>query len=284
MSSSTFTVTLAADRVRLGEDRHGAVHFTAVNATPRALRGIARAVPIGDTQKEWFTIDGDVMRPFAPGGKQDYDVAIQLPADAQSGEHRVRFDVVGVENPDADYGRSPEVTVLVPGLPSVKTLTKGYLTTALGAAAGGIIAGLVGTLPAALFLISALHQATVTNPNENIAQAFFDALFTSIAAILVAVVLGFIGLLLGIWVGPVLGAFIALRARAQTMVGLTVGLLAALQPLITAGLLALLIVAGNSTKNSGVVIAISAAIVVIDLALPALLARGAARLIRLRKL
>jgi hypothetical protein len=111
-----------------------------------------------------------------------------------------------------------------------------------------------------------------------------DALVTALAEVAVAVFLGLLGLLIGVWLGPVLGTFVALRARAQTLVGTTVGILAVLQPLITGGLFALLIVAGNATKSSPALIAITAVLALIDLILPALLARGASRLIRLHRL
>lgn len=99
-----------------------------------------------------------------------------------------------------------------------------------------------------------------------------------------AAILFALGLILGVWVGPVLGAFVALRLRAQTLVGLTVGLLVAVQAIVTVVLLVLLVVLGNAIKNQGVVIAMSIAFALIDIALPALLARGAARLIRVHQL
>ena len=93
-----------------------------------------------------------------------------------------------------------------------------------------------------------------------------------------------LGIVVGVWIGPVLGALVALRVRAQLSIGLTVGLLAVFQPIVTV-LLALAAVAiTNAIKGNGAAIATLVVAGLLDLTVPALLARAAARLIRLRRL
>lgn len=287
MTSSTFSVTAVSDRIRLGQDRHGSARFTAVNNSPRAIRGVARVIPLGDTQTEWFSIDGDAQRPFAPGASQEFEVMVQVAESVAAGEYRFRLDVIGVENPDDDYGRGPDATVVVAALPRPPAgpRGKGYVAAMAGSVAGGVIGALVGTLPGVLFLISALHQSPPSSPNESFGEAIAGAFASALAEALAAGLLLILGVLIGVWVGPVLGAFVALRVRAQTLVGLTVGIQTAFQPIFTVILIVLLVTLGNGIKNqTTAVIAVLIGLGLVDIVVPALLARGAARLIRLRQL
>ena len=281
---TSFNVTTSNDRIRLGADGRGRAQFTAVNSTPRSIRGRGRVVPQGDSRQDWFSLDGDAQRQFAPGSSEQFTVAIQLPTAGAAGEHRFRLDVVGVENPDEDYGQGPVVTVVLGAAPTPPARSRGYLTTVVGAVAGALLGGLVGTLPGTLVLISMIHQQPSSSPGSSIVQAVFEGVLAVIVEAVVAAALIGLGLLVGIWVGPVLGALVSLRTRAQSYVGLTVGLLAAFQLVVTVILVVLLVVIGNAIKNGTVVLVVAIALAVVDVAVPALLARAAARLIRTHSL
>jgi hypothetical protein len=106
-----------------------------------------------------------------------------------------------------------------------------------------------------------------------------------LAEALIAVLLIGLGILVGIWLGPVLGVLVALRVRALAYAGWTVGILVVVQPIVIALMTFLFFVIGNTmSKNSGLLIALAAVLAVLIIVLPSLLARGAARLLRAHSL
>jgi len=280
---TTFNVTTASTQIQIGMDHQARAQFTATNSGSRLIRGVAHVMPLGRADAAWFEIEGDVQRQFAPGTSQEFDVRIQIPPDTPAGAHQLRLDVIGVELPDEDFGQSPEVTFVIGAPPPVVT-SKGYLVTMIGAAAGGLIGVIVGTLPGTLAFIAFEHQAISTTPGVSIVQAFLQAFFEVLfVAILIGIVV-LLAIVVGVWIGPVLGALVALRVRAQSSIGLTVGLLAVFQPIVTVLLVLAAVAITNAIKGNGPAIATLVVAGLIDLTLPALLARAAARLIRVRRL
>jgi hypothetical protein len=280
---TTFNVVAASDRVPLDSSRHGRASFKATNTTSRQVRGQARVVTIGDSRPDWFSLEGDSQRLFAASATLQFDVAVELPAGA-SGEHKFRMSVVGIEVPDEDYGQSEPVSVTLAAAPAPPPKSKGYVTTFVGALAGALVGLLVGTLPGSIVLISAVHQTFTTNPNASIGEAIAQAFLQTLIVAIIGAALLIIGSLVGLWIGPVIGAYVALRARAHPYVGLTTGLLAVIQPILIVLLGLLAIVIFNSVKQANPQLAILIAFALVDIVVGPWLARGATRLIKLRKL
>lgn len=100
----------------------GSAVYGVTNKSDTNLSGRVSIQVAGDSKKEWFTIEGDAERPFAPGESQTVTVSVRVPRDAQPGEHKFRLRVVAVNDPDNDHMESPIGTIMVdaPGAPAAK--------------------------------------------------------------------------------------------------------------------------------------------------------------------
>jgi hypothetical protein len=112
--TSLFAITAASNTVLLGQNRAAETTFTVANTSGRAVRGRAKLGPDDLVQKKWLQPAGDVERDFAIAGAQQYVVKINVPPNASAGNYSLRLDMVGVENPDADYTEGPTVAFQVP--------------------------------------------------------------------------------------------------------------------------------------------------------------------------
>jgi beta-lactam-binding protein with PASTA domain len=111
--ATVFAITTPTDVLKLDADGHAEASFTVTNNTARPLRGLAKTRPLGDTKREWLKISGEPERDLAPGGTQQYNVTLSVPADASPGKYSFRLDVVSASNPDEDYTEGPTVTAEV---------------------------------------------------------------------------------------------------------------------------------------------------------------------------
>jgi hypothetical protein len=280
---TTFTVTTSTDRVKLDGSRRGRASFNATNISSRQIRGRAQVFSLGDSRPEWFSLEGDSQRPFPAGTSQQFDVLVELP-EAAAGQHQFRLDVIGVEVPDEDFGQSEPVIVALAGAPAPPPKSKGYLTTFAGAMLGGLAGALVGTLPGSIVFISLSHQTFANNPGASIGEVLAQAFVDTIVVALIGAALLLLGVFVGLWIGPVLGAYVALRSRVHLYVGWTVGLLAVIQPIVVVLLVLLAGLLFKSVKQAGPELAILIVLAVLAVAIPPWLARGAARLIKVHGL
>jgi hypothetical protein len=113
-TTAAFTITTPSTTAKLDANRKTQVAFTVTNASIQPLRGRARVVPMDGAKPEWFTLDGDAERAFASSGTQQYTVQINVPATAPAGKYKFQLKVVGVTNPDEQYGESQQVAFEVP--------------------------------------------------------------------------------------------------------------------------------------------------------------------------
>jgi hypothetical protein len=120
-TTAVFTITTPSTTAKLDANRKTQVAFTVTNASIQPLKGRARVVPMDGSKPEWFTIDGDAERTFASSGTQQYTVQINVPGTAPAGKYKFQLKVVGVANPDEQYGESQQVAFEVPQ--PVKTST-----------------------------------------------------------------------------------------------------------------------------------------------------------------
>lgn len=256
-----FTVTTPSVTVTLSEQRIGEVPFTVTNVSGRKLRARVKATPGAGAPGEWFLVQGDSEQNFEIGAARQFVVRVDPPLGAPAGTYTFRLDVVGIENPDDDYSEGPSCQVTIP--PSVGpqpklTTPRGYLTTLLGALAGGIVLNII------VVVLALLHD-----PND--CNGFWECVFREIFFWLFLIVLGF-GLML---VGASLGAAIALRIRRFRGHKLTGLFLAILMPLWS--FLMLITVFQLLDGHPIVAAALSPFLL---LAVPALLARMSVLLIR----
>jgi hypothetical protein len=112
--TATFSITTPSTTAKLDANRKAQAAFTVANASIQPLSGRARVVAIDGAKPEWFTIDGNVERAFASSGIQQYVVQVNVPATAPAGKYKFQLKVVGVANPDEQYGESQQVAFEVP--------------------------------------------------------------------------------------------------------------------------------------------------------------------------
>jgi hypothetical protein len=119
--ANPFTITTAADAVRLDSQGRGSTTFTVSNRSGQLRRGRARLVPSDPGQASWLSVDGEAERNFTADGTQQYTVRVAPPPGAPVGRYTFGLDVVSVENPDEEWSQGPKVAFEVgPSQPARK--------------------------------------------------------------------------------------------------------------------------------------------------------------------
>ena len=112
--ANTFSVTAVADKVSLDAQRKGLASFTVTNSTDQPVRGRGQIAATPPADPSWFTVVGNVSRPIAAGGTEQYPVQIAMPPAAPAGTYSFRLDAVNEANPDEDTTAGPTVTFVAP--------------------------------------------------------------------------------------------------------------------------------------------------------------------------
>ena len=92
----------------------GSVVFNVTNRSTESSAGRLSVVPSGSSKAEWFTLDGDNERTFAPGETQTATIKVSAPSDAAAGDYPFRLRAVAVNDPDNDHAEGPVATAKVP--------------------------------------------------------------------------------------------------------------------------------------------------------------------------
>lgn len=192
---SSPTTTVALRRTRDGYAT-GEASFTVANQTGHAVR--ARATPVAEGSTDWSWLDPDKPERNLQAGVSDlFIVFITVPPATTAGEYQFRLDVASVTLPDEEWGRGGSVRFQVPEAVVIDEPEKeeepGYLETVGGALGGGIAVG--GVLLLLGFLLGILVGG------DDLGKAILGFIFAVLGA------------LLGAWIGPLAGAFLALRIR-----------------------------------------------------------------------
>jgi hypothetical protein len=116
MAKSFTMTTNATDTLKVDAKGHADALFVVTNATARPVRGMARAKPLGDTKREWLTINGETERDFGGGATEQFTVNFDAPG-APKGKYPFRLDVASALNPDEDFTEGPTVNVEIAGPP-----------------------------------------------------------------------------------------------------------------------------------------------------------------------
>ena len=94
-----------------GKPQSGVATYSVTNRTAKVVTGRLSVQVAGGTKAEWFGIDGERERDFAPGESQSVSLSVTLPPDAPPGEHKFRLRIVAVNDPDNDHVESPVSTL-----------------------------------------------------------------------------------------------------------------------------------------------------------------------------
>ncbi|MET3723698.1 PASTA domain-containing protein [Sphingomonas trueperi] len=116
--------------------------------TNKALAPVTARLAVqvtGDAKSDWFAVEGERERPFAPGETQTVTVSIAVPPGAPPGEHKFRLRVVAVNDPDNDHVESPIGTIAVAAAPLAGGNAFPWWAVAIG----------IGTLVLLVFLFTA---------------------------------------------------------------------------------------------------------------------------------
>ena len=112
--TNIFAITAATNSVTLDNKREGEVAFTVSNSSGRPLRARAQVVAEGDASSDWFTLQGNVERELAIAGTEQVTVKVKVANEVTSGTYVFRLNMVGVVNPDEEFGEGPTVTLDIP--------------------------------------------------------------------------------------------------------------------------------------------------------------------------
>jgi len=264
-AAPVFTVTTPSVSLTLASNRMGEVPFTVTNVGNRALRARVRITPAPGAPPDWFSVVGDPEQDFELGAARQFVVRVDPPLGVPAGTYAFRLDAVGIEHPDDDYSEGPSCQVTVPGSkPPKLTTPRGYLTTIVGALAGGIVLELI------VVILGLTHNSHHDCTGLGFWGCLFKTIFAEAAFWFGLIVLGF-GLML---VGATLGCIIALRIRRFRGHKLTGTFFAVVMPVWSL----LMVVTVFQLLHSLIVVAATSPILL--LAVPAVLARGGVLLIR----
>lgn len=98
--------------------RTGSIVFNVTNRAATATPGRLSVQTAGQAKQDWFAIDGDKERSFAPGETQTISIKIAIPPEVAAGDYSFRLRVVSVNDPDNDHTAGPASVAHVEGAAS----------------------------------------------------------------------------------------------------------------------------------------------------------------------
>lgn len=101
------TVKLGGDIADPKAPRTGGAVFSVTNKSAERRAGRLSVRVIGETKAEWFAIEGEREREFAPGETQTASVRISVPPDTPPRDYSFCLRVVAVNAPDYDFAEGP---------------------------------------------------------------------------------------------------------------------------------------------------------------------------------
>lgn len=134
------TVTVSQDRIALGQERTAAFIFTVTNTAGTTLNYGVRVVAEGQSEEQWFTVQGDGERTLADNASEQVTVTVAPPADAEPGDYTFHPVIFRAESPGEDFTEGPRVAFSVPDRANQNTsfpwwiLIVGILVLVLGGA------------------------------------------------------------------------------------------------------------------------------------------------------
>ncbi len=118
--ANIFAITTATEDIKASTDGKATAVFTVTNTSNKPMRGIAKARPLGNTQQDWLSLDGETERDFSANGTQQFTVNFRKPVtQAAAGtpatpeKFPFRLDVASALNPDEQFTEGPTINVEV---------------------------------------------------------------------------------------------------------------------------------------------------------------------------
>jgi hypothetical protein len=111
--AKVFNITASNNSVKLDAAGNGEVSVTISNTLGRSLRGRAVAKPLGNTGKDWLSIEGSAERDFDTQTAHQYTVKITVPPGTEAGTYTFRVDGICLENPDELYDEGQSIAIEV---------------------------------------------------------------------------------------------------------------------------------------------------------------------------
>lgn len=110
----SFGITAVSSTLQLDGSGRGQVALTVSNALGRPLRARAQVQPVGETRREWLSIQGNPERSFTPDDTHHFTVQAVVPPGTPPGRYAFQLLVVNIENPDEEFALGPTVAIEVP--------------------------------------------------------------------------------------------------------------------------------------------------------------------------
>jgi hypothetical protein len=112
----TFEIPDGPTTIDASRSAEGSAVYSVTNTTSDTVDGRLGVRVSGASRDEWFTVDGNRERTFAPGETQTATIRVRFPGDAPAGDYPFRLRAVMVNDPDNDYAEGPMTTArLGPG-------------------------------------------------------------------------------------------------------------------------------------------------------------------------
>ena len=92
----------------------GTVTFNVTNKSGDSCDGRLSVIPSGNAKADWFAVEGNRERTFAPNETHSATIRITVPDAAAAGDYPFRLRAVAVGDPDNDHAEGPVTTAKVP--------------------------------------------------------------------------------------------------------------------------------------------------------------------------
>ena len=138
-----FIVTSAGEKVTLDESGRARAPFTVTNASAQPVKGRLVPRPRKPAKAEWFSINGESIRDFAPSAAEQVVVQLEVPLGSRPGSYKFRLDAVSEVDPDEVFTEGPFVAFEVAPQTKPKKRFPWWILAVVGAV---ILLAVIGVL------------------------------------------------------------------------------------------------------------------------------------------
>ena len=103
----TFQIPDGPTTIEGSRSAEGSAVYSVTNTTSDTVDGRLGVRVSGASRDEWFSIDGNRERTFAPGETQTATIRVRFPPDAPAGSYPFQVRAVAVNDPDNDHAEGP---------------------------------------------------------------------------------------------------------------------------------------------------------------------------------
>jgi hypothetical protein len=165
----SFSVTAARSSVSLDSSGAARASFTVTNTSAQMLKGRLLTRASEPAKEEWFLLDGESVRDFAPNASEQAAVQLNVPSGTPPGSYTFRLDAVSQINPDEDFTDGPSVAFEVAPPPEPKKRFPWWIV----AVAGGVVLLIVIGVVVFLLVRGGGSKATVVSSGTGVIHGTF---------------------------------------------------------------------------------------------------------------